>query len=129
MTEEQFKRVAKFMGEKTAQDKGMAEYYASMKSYAEEIIQEAKQQVADGYYGDVEEAVSDLVSQAADDSQWVIYTGNALDVLNYSENWLAIEDVEEIELTSLVTRAAYFAVEADIREQISRIGIDFPEEE
>lgn len=94
-------------------------YHESMRSFAREILQDA---VNSNYedYDEAEEYIQEQIDQTADGTSWVIYTGNALDVLVASDNWLAIDDVgiESNELTTILTQAAYFAVRQDIAEYV-----------
>jgi hypothetical protein len=71
---------------------------------------------------------NDAIHEAVDGSQWVIYTHRALRVLQYSRNHDAGLDemgkdlfagVED--MSTLYSRAAYFAMAADVRDAIVRV--------
>ena len=99
-------------------DEARAAYYQSMRTYAKEIIEEAQRQ-AEEEGGDVEDYINDKISEYAGDSEWVIYTGKALSVLNNSDNWLAAEDATGEEITPKITEWAFYAIEEDLREYVS----------
>jgi len=97
------------------------EYYDSVRSYADDIIQCLK----DGEFGDEEddarESIQERLSETADSSQWVIYALKTMDVLRYSDNDSAY--VDEYGSEGIVedgninwSRLAYAAFEADISE-------------
>ncbi len=94
-------------------------YHESMRSFAKEILEDA---VKSNYedYDEAREYIDEQIDQTADGTSWVIYTGQALDVLVASDNWLAIDDIgiEANELTTILTQAAYFAVRTDIAEYV-----------
>lgn len=96
-----------------------AAYYSSVRSYAEGIIDDLKS-------GDIpdREALIERIHETADGSQMVIYTGQAMDVLRYSDNDGAYGDNYGSE--GMVSDGsinwsalAYAALEADINEQLS----------
>ncbi len=96
-------------------------YYESVKSFAAEIIREAKERYPDE--DERREFVDEQIVQTAEGSSWVIYTHEALDVLVASENWLAIEEDVEfsyVDLPSFISLAAYYALREDLTEEIHR---------
>src|SRR5262245_30593426 len=60
---------------------GRARYYSAVRSYAEEIVADLK----DGTIED-RDALIERIDETADGSAMVIYTGQAMDVLRYSDN-------------------------------------------
>ncbi len=106
-------------------------YYESVKSFAADIIREAKERYPDEDQEDERrESVGEQIHETADGSSWVIYTHQALDVLVASENWLAIEDAgfggeySDEELTKFITVAAFHALSEDLTEEIQRQDSD-----
>lgn len=61
-----------------------ANYWSAVRAMAEDVTNEAKDNVRDGM--DADEAVSERLHEAVDGSAWVIYTANALEVLRYGTN-------------------------------------------
>jgi hypothetical protein len=90
-----------------------ARYYSSVKSAAAEIVKEA---------GDDEDRVSELISEYADSA--VTYTSDAWRIAYISDNTDAIEDMGDPsdwgarDVTDTITKIAYFAYEADLREAL-----------
>lgn len=100
---------------------GMKIYYEQVKKTAEGILKDLPKDYSED---DLEEALH----EAAD--SMVTYTADALDILYYSENWLAGEDqmgnLDEVigdaeDLATALPRIAYFAVEADLRDEIEQL--------
>ncbi len=106
-------------------------YHESMRSFAREILEDA---VKSNYedYDEAEEYIQEQIDQTADGTEWVIYTGQSLDVMVVSDNWLAIEDmgpVESAAFTTIITQAAYFAVRQDIVEYVDAFKDEYWKEE
>jgi len=106
-------------------------YHESMRSFAKEILEEAKK----GGYEDYDEArewIDEQIHETADGTSWVIYTGQALDVLVASDNWQIIDD-EGLQLaeslTGVITQAAFYAVRADIQEYVDAFQDEYFTEE
>jgi hypothetical protein len=94
-----------------------ADYYSSIRSYAEEIVDMLKKGELDS-----SEAVTDYIHETADGSEWVIYTGRNYQVLFASDHDPS-EDLEETESTFKPEVAAFFCVRADLDSQvISELG-------
>jgi len=112
-----------------------ARYYQTVRSYATDILKEAQ----DAGYEDIEEArgfIDEKVHETADGSAEVIYTHRAINTLYQSDNWTEIDEVglegSASELSSLVTVAAYYALRADILEQVEADADEYlfdPEDE
>ena len=96
-------------------DETRAEYWKDVKNIAAEIVQE---------HGDDEAAIAESVSEYVDGSQWVIYNGRALCVLLLTDNDPDGAEVgvmaREGDYWSMITAAAYLAMEADVHEEIER---------
>jgi hypothetical protein len=105
-----------------------ARYYDYIRGMGEEILRDAVEQGFDDYDG-ARDWIDDRVHESADGSGLVIYTGQALDTLKQSDNWLAIEDVgvEPVsdDLANAITVAAYYAVRADILEHIEAVQDEY----
>ena len=94
-----------------------ARYFQNLRSEANQILDEAE----DG--GEIDDEVLDeQIRQYADSS--VIYTHECIKILEFSDNWTAIEDVlgEGMPMpdsfTTVLCQAAYYAYEADLREMV-----------
>ena len=84
---------------------------------ANEILGDASEKY--DCYDDALDFINDQVHEASDGCSMVIYTGQAIDVLKYSDSWLAGEEagLELAEgISQLVSALAYHAVCADIFE-------------
>lgn len=106
------------------------DYYASIDSFAKEILSEAAEQ--HGSFDEAREWIDQQVHETADGSSWVIYTGRALDVLVASDNWTAVDDAGMDlgdDLTSVITMAAYFAVRQDLWDRIDAYEDEYFREE
>lgn len=75
--------------------------------------------------------VTDAIHEQVDGSSWIIYTRLAPKVLEYSRNDGAMEDegmcpesMPSGGLDTLITQAAYFAMCADVRDELERRGYD-----
>jgi hypothetical protein len=106
-------------------------YHESMRSFAKEILENAKEQ---GYedYDDARDWIDEQVDQTADGTSWVIYTGQALDVLVASDNWDHVDD-EGLQLaenlSGVITQAAYYAVQQDLWEYVDAFQDEYFTEE
>lgn len=112
-----------------------ADYHGYVDSIADDIAASVKA-------GDCDD-VTDAIHEAVDGSSWVIYTAMAPKVLEYSSNDGAMEDegmypesLPSGGLDALITQAAYFAMCADVRDELDRRGYDlndtdswFPDED
>lgn len=105
-----------------------ARYYQTVRSYAESILQEAKQE---GYedFDRANEFLVERIHETADGAQEVIYTHKALQTLVYSDRWQAVEDtgmeLPDDDLPRTVTIAAYYALSADIAEQVEALQDEY----
>lgn len=98
---------------------GRAQYHQSMRSFAKEILKDAAKQYDS--YDDAREDIDERIHETADGTSWVIYTGENLDVMKYSDNWLAAEEegvVEPGDLSTILPVYAYYAVRRDIEEYV-----------
>ncbi len=100
-------------------------------TYAQEVQDLARQIRKDAreYRRDIE----DVLHEAIDCHTWVIYTRKAIQVMQHTDNEDAIEDYGEISMeggwSGLVSRAAYAALAADVRDAIAELGDEEEEEE
>lgn len=101
-------------------------YYDDVRALAEDL----RQQVADGQIADEEELI-EYIDQSADGTGWVIYTGQALATLVFSDNWLAIDEAadgglvefeqDQGNLAGLISRAAFFAYRQDVYDTLGDV--------
>ena len=112
-----------FMDEARKSADSLKEYWADVRAIAEEIKDEVKsgQMSGDEVYGRVHENV--------DGSQWIIYYGRKLDVLQSSSNSDAIDNAGVGIDTSkgwqnILTQVAYFAMVQDVMDELESIGYD-----
>lgn len=91
-----------------------AEYYQSIRQLALEALERAE-----------DEELGDVVHEIADGSYWVIYTHANLQCIQASDSWLAYDDEcgEDLggSFYTALPRVAYYAVVADINDEIARI--------
>lgn len=94
-------------------DTSHAEYWASVASHAESVLEREQQG----------EDASDVLHEECDSSWWVIYTHAAMAVLQHSPNEDAIfESMGDDALSGctchseVMTRMAFFALEQDVAE-------------
>ena len=78
-------------------------------------------------------ALADRVHELVDQSQWVIYTGRNLRVLEHTAHFDAYEDDERVRnegrtevsssqsISAILTVAAYYAMQADVHAEIARL--------
>jgi hypothetical protein len=97
-----------------------ADYFTSVESHGESVIERIKAG---------EDDVMDLIHEEVDGSWWVIYTHAALAVLQHSRNDDAGFDSMGSDflagctsMAEVYTRAAYFALEADVIEWLNERG-------
>lgn len=96
-----------------------ADYYTDVRSIAREAIAEIAAGRIDGRDG-----LDEWIHETCDGASNVIYTGQAIETLLASDNWSAIDETgldpttDDQGLSGILTRAAYFAMAADVREQI-----------
>lgn len=103
------------------------EYWEAVRQIARDSIHEARESGRD---------VSDVVHEAVDSSYWVIYTHANLQVLRFTENDEAAADIGGLDeilrdrgVSGLYQILAFYALRADVEEQISRMdGEDETEE-
>lgn len=105
-----------------------AEYYDSVRQMAQELVDETYDEDEDELDRD---RFDEQLHQSVDGSHYIIYTHANLAVLVFSSNWLAIDEVysdmgESLEgrtatLTTVIGQAAFFAMEADVREAVEGI--------
>lgn len=106
------------------------DYYADVQSIADDAVLEAVKSAREGLeadeptdWDDVREMSDDHAHESVDGSQWVIYTGRAMDVLRVSENDGAVEDygTDGIVTDGSVNWSflAYCAMRADVMERIA----------
>ncbi len=93
-----------------------ARYQADLRSVAEEIVEEKKD--------DPDAEVQDLIHQAADSA--VIYTKHALDILVESNNWTAAsdegQDYPQGDVSQAIGVMAYFAYAQDLQEMVGAVA-------
>ena len=95
-----------------------ADYWDSVRSFAQEALDAVKS-------GEVTDAdgLTEYVEQSVDGSSWVIYNGQILDVLRFTENDEAFEECGSLSdmatgdggYFAMLGRIAYFALLADVR--------------
>lgn len=88
------------------------DYYLDIAAMAKDVVADARESKRD---------IDDVLHEHTDGCAHVIYTAQNLNVLNYSDNWSAIEDVEGVMLSEIVQRAAYWAVLADLTDAVSAL--------
>ena len=101
-----------------------AQYFQSVRDMAEELAEMCRSgEIADT------EALDERIHEECDWSEWVIYTARALQVLRYSEN--ASAGPEELGGDRFNwsdgmhwSELAYWALRADLQEQLDAEGID-----
>ena len=103
-------------------------YYADVRSMAEEIVSEAAGETTDtgedADWDELRERADELTHENVDGSAWVIYTGQAMDVLRVSENDTAFEDAGDVpsaEDCTFWSVMAYHAMHQDVSEAVERI--------
>ena len=101
-----------------------ADYYQDVRDIAESVIEEWNAGNIDG-----RDELIEYIDQTVDGCQRVIYTGQAMDALRYSDNDDAVIEslgVEGFDWSSGVpwSQLAYFAVEQDVFEMLDSIGLD-----
>jgi hypothetical protein len=105
------------------------DYYKDVAMWAKDILQDAEYSYDE--YEDADEYIIDRINETVDGSSYVIYTGQHLDVLVASSNWLAIEDrgfgteFSEEQFTSMLQQAVYAALEQDLIERIDSDKDDY----
>ncbi len=91
-----------------------ADYYETVRSVAKEILAECKR--------DESLDMHDQIHESIDGNHFVIYTYAAIQCLQASDNWLASEDegieVDNSDFSKSVSQRAYFAMCADVSQQI-----------
>ena len=95
------------------------EYYGEIRDTARDILDEAESGLDD--YDEAREYIDERLHEAADGSQWVIYTAKNLDVLKVSDNWLAIDELGDFSYSSLseaLAPSAYYAYRQDLQESV-----------
>jgi hypothetical protein len=99
-------------------DTSYSAYFTTVHSIADEAYELQKE---DGYA-----EAADYVWQCVDGSAWVIHTHAARAVLAHSPNDEAIIDemgsVTVDDFTTFYTRAAFYAMRADIEERLGALG-------
>jgi len=106
------------------------EYDKEVRDTATNIIDEARDQLADSDYTDIEELINDyLLHETIDSHQWVIYYSYNLDVIQNSDNadyYIDNFGAESLEsslkqggLNALHCHIAFWALYADVQEEIS----------
>lgn len=102
-----------------------ADYYQSVRDMAQDVIDEIKAK----NLTDLDEAM-EYVEQSVDGSHWVTYTHASIQCIEASDNYLEIGDqgmeagfVYEDD-TVRYDRIAYFALRADVLEQIRAEGVN-----
>jgi hypothetical protein len=110
-----------------AQDITGSEYWSEVRSIAESVKQDVRENEGD---------VSDAVHEAIDGHQWVIYTGYNLDVLKHcSDESAGIDEglidanaaLAEGGLSKLAAQLAYCAMERDVYDELD--GWSGPEDD
>lgn len=100
------------------------DYYSDIKEMAEEYMKEIENNEYDS-----PEDFRERLEQDIDGNQWVIYTHQAQVVMLVSENSDAFfdEGMGPLECEDSVdwSKLAYFAVLADVKEELDREGVDF----
>lgn len=74
--------------------------------------------------GDDDNDADEYIHQAVDGSQWIIYTGRALRVLQYTRNDEAWQDLGDLPRGShweMITAVAFWAMRADVLDAYSTI--------
>ena len=101
------------------------DYHRDIRSNAADILDDAQKNFSD--YDEASDYIDERIRQDADGTSWVIYTSNTLDTLHASDNWLAIDDmgIEGGDLTDILTKAAYFAYEQDLRSMVDAMKDDY----
>jgi hypothetical protein len=101
-----------------------ATYAQEVQDLARQIRDEARE-----YRRDVE----DVIHETIDSHGWVIYTYKAIQVMQHTDHDDAIEEYGEISMeggwSGLVSRAAYAALAADVRDAIAELEEEEEEEE
>ena len=95
------------------------DYWASVRSIVSDIMEEHAPSLDEADY----DAARDAVFEAVDSSCWVTYYGRALAALGFSENETAIDDAgdgERCEFCTYITRAAFYAMAADVSDRLER---------
>jgi len=96
---------------------GYSEYWKSVKSYAQEIVELSR---------DEDQEISDLLYETVDQSAWVFMYYGAKQTIEHSKNSDAYEDVG-IELDTsqgfngIRSQVAFWALYTDIQEAITKI--------
>ena len=106
-------------------------YWNDIREYARVIMDEAIE--ADPQ--DPECGIHDRAHEAVDGSSWIIYTANALKVMEYTDNDEAYEDLGDIPTgkgwSAIVTYCAFWAMRADLSAALWDLiqAYEAPEEE
>lgn len=100
-------------------------YWADVKSYAEDIKERFQKGEIDDMYDDMYDAIHETV----DGSSWIIYYGKNLDVLNNSRHQDAIDEQGmEIDASQrwrhILTQVAYWAMVGDVEDELTDLGWD-----
>lgn len=110
-----------------------AEYWESVRSYAEGILEELEIKTLEDFAAREDSGeISDRVWETVDNSQWIIYYSYNMTVLDASDNPDAFDDAGiELDVSKgwrhILTQVAFFAMEHDIRAQIESLKDDLPE--
>jgi hypothetical protein len=108
-----------------------ARYHGDVRSMAAEILREAAEDYES--YEDAEEWIQQQVHETVDGSAMIIYTQQAINVLIQSDNWDQIDEVgADVPdgMSNIVTVAAYYALRADVEEDIMAMKDEyFPEDD
>lgn len=100
---------------------GRARYFAYVRSIAEELDTEARSKLRAGEDADdVHETIGGRLHEACDGSGWIIYTGDAIRALLYSDNDDAHED-ELGEPGASWNVLAFYALQADIQDRMTDV--------
>ena len=102
------------------------EYWDGVNTTAADIVERA----------DDEEDLTDLVSEAVDSDEWVIYTAGNIGVLRFSDADLELpleefgaEFLETDSVSLLLQKLAYVYLEHDVREKVSTLWEEKVKEE